>query len=976
MKKLLTFLVATALVGSINAQAPVIQWQQSYGGTSTDAGATMQITTDSGYVFAGRSTSNDVNVSGNHGGSDWWVYKTDNLGTIQWQKSIGGSNDDVPYNIIQTSDGGYAIAGWTESSDGDVSGYQGNKDCWVVKLDNAGVIQWQKSLGGTSEEEFRYIIQTSDGGYACSGWSYSNDGDVSGRKGIRDGWLVKLDASGNLSWQRMLGGNGDENGYTVEQTTDGGYIFSAVSTSNSGGVAANYGLFDYWLAKTDASGNVIWEKNYGGSSIEQMRSCIQTSDGGYIMTGYTFSSDIDVTGFQGVSDIFVVKVTTLGAIEWTKTYGGSQTDRASRISQTTDGGYIIAGLSNSADGDVTGYQGGFGDSWMIKINNIGTIEWQKTLGGTGDEQGSKIIEIQNGYLFVGNSTSNDGDVDVNLGDIDIWFTKLLFNCAPGSITASISGNESICTGQSANLTIDFTGNAPFLYSINGGPVQSSNLSTTVVSVSPVANTTYNLTYYSDNLCPNGTTSGSAEVLVSTTGPLNTAKILSGPSSTCTGNIEYFTARVVTGQNIRYVWTGPAGALFSTSNLGPFSAGPYSTIANEVYMQTGPTTPNVTGYTVCVKGSNGCGQTNTNCYSIRSLVSVPAPITGSVVGCPGTTQTYSVNVPAGAELFTWTFSVPGAVITPLNLLGNIVEVTFPAYTTGNLCVTASLACGGTSSTGSRCLTISASPTRPGVLSGVTSLCGGSPEVYSVVPVPGATSYTWSFPYAGTTIDGNPSPYTTANNSVTISVPSGYNQNQSVCVIANSACGASTPRCKTINNQIPLRPNSIFSSPAIFCNNSPVEFSVAPVAGATAYNWTLSNGTISSGQGTNAINSVWGTGQGNVTVNASNSCGSSSTLILNIIPNCRLSFSGAVTSSDKFQIYPNPARTSATIQFNGNGSNQSMRIIDMKGQLVMESSVGNEEGPQQIEINLTGVQAGIYIVELTTELQTERARLVVE
>lgn len=106
----------------------------------------MQITTDGGYVFAGRSTSNDVNVSGNHGGSDWWVYKTDNLGTIQWQKSIGGSNDDVPYNIIQTSDGGYAIAGWTESSDGDVSGYQGNKDCWVVKLDNAGVIQWQNHL--------------------------------------------------------------------------------------------------------------------------------------------------------------------------------------------------------------------------------------------------------------------------------------------------------------------------------------------------------------------------------------------------------------------------------------------------------------------------------------------------------------------------------------------------------------------------------------------------------------------------------------------------------------------------------------------------------------------------------------------------------------------------------------------------------------------------------------------------------------
>lgn len=975
MKKLLTFLVASALAGSINAQAPVIQWEKSFGGSALDGGGSVQSTTDGGYIFAGRTNSNDNDVSGNHGGSDWWVVKTDITGTIQWQKAIGGSADDIPYYIIQSSDGGYAIAGWTESNDGDVTGYQGNKDCWVVKLSSTGTIQWQNALGGSSEEEFRYITQTADGGFACSGWSYSNDGDVSGRNGIRDGWLVKLDSNGNLVWQKMLGGSGDENGYTVEQTTDGGYIFSAVSNSSSGGVASNNGLFDYWLAKTDSVGNVQWENNYGGSLQEQMRGAIQTSDGGYIMTGYTQSNNFDVTGFQGINDIYVVKVDNLGVIEWTKTYGGTQTDRGSKVRQTPDGGYILSGYTNSSDGNVTGYQGGFGDCWLVKIDNLGTIQWQKTFGGTDDEQGGDVILIPNGYLFVGNASSNDGDVSSNYGDADMWAVKLLFNCAPGSTTATISGDANICQGNSTNLTLNFTGTAPFFYSLNGGAIQNSLTATATVSVNPAVTTTYTITSNSDEVCPNGTSTGSAEVLVSTAGPLNTTKILSAPASACTGNIGYFTTKLVNGQNIRYNWTGPAGTLFSTSNLGPFSPGPFSTVLNEVYVQFGPTVPTVTGYSICVYGYNGCGQTNNNCKAVRSLVSIPGPIAGSQVACPTTTQTYSVNVPAGAELFTWTFSVPGAVITPQNLLGNIVNVTFPAFTNGTLCVTASLACGGTSSTGSRCLAISAIPSRPGILSGPSSSCGGTTDVYSIAPVSGATSYTWSFPFAGTTIDGNPSPYTTTNTSVSVFIPSGYNQNQSICVIANNACNSSIARCKTVNNQIPAKPSSIFSSPAIICNNSPIEFSVALVPGATAYNWALSNGTINTGQGTNAINSVWGTGQGTVSVTASNSCGTSAALLLNIIPSCRESFN-AISKSDKISIYPNPARTAATIQFNGNGSQQMIRMTNMQGQLIMQNSVGNETGLQQFEIDLTGIQAGIYLVELTSELSIEKTRLVVE
>ena len=153
MKNLFTILLASALSGSIYAQAPVIQWQKAFGGSLEDSGGSITKTSDGGYLLAGSSASNDGDVTGNQGGLDWWVVKVDNLGAIQWETTLGGSADEILYRAIQTSDGGYALAGWTESNDGDVTGYQGNKDCWVAKLNSSGVLQWQNTIGGTAEEE-------------------------------------------------------------------------------------------------------------------------------------------------------------------------------------------------------------------------------------------------------------------------------------------------------------------------------------------------------------------------------------------------------------------------------------------------------------------------------------------------------------------------------------------------------------------------------------------------------------------------------------------------------------------------------------------------------------------------------------------------------------------------------------------------------------------------------------------------------
>ena len=175
---------------------PTIQWQKSLGGSDVELGSYIQQTNDGGYIVAGQSSSIDGDVSGNHGASvDYWVVKISSLGAIEWQKSLGGTGQDAAFSIKQTTDGGYIVTGESDSNDGDVSGNHGSQDIWVVKLNITGAIEWQKSLGGTESESTFSIQQTNDGGFIVAGGSSSNDGDVSGNHGDVDCWLMKLTGS-------------------------------------------------------------------------------------------------------------------------------------------------------------------------------------------------------------------------------------------------------------------------------------------------------------------------------------------------------------------------------------------------------------------------------------------------------------------------------------------------------------------------------------------------------------------------------------------------------------------------------------------------------------------------------------------------------------------------------------------------------------------------------------------------------------
>ncbi len=425
--KLLTLITITAI--SVHAQniAPAIDWAKCFGGTKADYCMDICSLKKGGFAVTGFTYSNDGNITNNHGNDDYWVIILDNLGNLKWQKTYGGTGYEFSNSIKQTTDGGLIIAGYTTSNDGDVSGNHGGYDCWLLKLDSIGNIQWQKALGGSGSDDANEVLQTMDKGYIIVGTSTSNDGDVSNHHGTQneDIWLVKLDTAGKIQWQKSYGSsNGNDVGYSIAQTTDSGYIVAGSSNGNNGDVSMNKGGDDLWVFKISKSGTIQWEKTFGGSSFDDARSVKQTTDKGYIVAGYTASIDGDLAGINTNQNYWVIKLDSLGNIQWNKTFGGSDWDNAYSIEQTTDKGYILTGTSNSNNGDVAGANTG-GDYWVVKLDSLGNLKWQKPLGGSNSEEGVSIKQtVDGGYIVAGDAFSNNGQVSGNHGINDFWIVKL------------------------------------------------------------------------------------------------------------------------------------------------------------------------------------------------------------------------------------------------------------------------------------------------------------------------------------------------------------------------------------------------------------------------------------------------------------------------------------------------------------------------------------------------------------------------
>lgn len=351
---------------------------------------------------------------------------------IDFVKTLGGSKNESAQAITKTQDGGYAILGYAQSSDGDVLNKTNDSfDYWLLKFDANDNLQWQKTYGGSENDRGNDIVQTNGGGFAIFGFSQSNNEDVTENAGASDFWISKLDASGNISWEKSFGFAGVDNGISVIQTNDNGYLLTGVlDVSASGGLGnsktthSKHAGGDYWAIKLNTSGDEQWTKFYGGSFTDTPYDVIQTDDNGYIIIGSSDSNDVDIKNNKGSYDFWVIKISNTGTLLWEKSFGGSQIDEARAITDSGDGNYIIVGDTRSNDLDVSNNNGA-ADLWIIKISPAGDLIWEKTIGGSSFDVGRSISKTQdNGFVISGSSRSTDGDVTTNQGQNDAWVLKI------------------------------------------------------------------------------------------------------------------------------------------------------------------------------------------------------------------------------------------------------------------------------------------------------------------------------------------------------------------------------------------------------------------------------------------------------------------------------------------------------------------------------------------------------------------------
>jgi hypothetical protein len=376
--------------------AEAAQWSRTYGGPYGDWANSVRQTADGGFVVAGKTSSFSA-VS-----EDAWVLKLDANGNVVWQKTYGGAGSNSANSVQPTADGGYIVAGQANPY------WLGQGDLWILKLDANGNIAWQKTYGGGANGGSASSVQlTSDGGYIVAGYT------VSFGAGGQDAWLLKLDADGNVIWQRTYGGSLSDGAMSAEPTADGGYIVAGWTASFGAGSE------DVWVLKLDRDGNIIWQKTYGDTGQDVALSVQPTGDGGYI-----------VAGAAANHGGWVLKLDANGNVDWQKTYGGS----TNSIQPTADGGYVVAGGIGGSALDI-------GDAWILKLDTGGNITWQRTYRVSAGSAASVQSTADGGYVVAGITSPSQ------LEPVDAWILKLDAN---GAISGCANAGTSNVTPAYSN----------------------------------------------------------------------------------------------------------------------------------------------------------------------------------------------------------------------------------------------------------------------------------------------------------------------------------------------------------------------------------------------------------------------------------------------------------------------------------------------------------------------------------------------
>ena len=405
---------------------------QTFGGSKNDVAQSVIATLDGGFAVIGYTQSMDGDVSDKLDESfDFWVLKFNSEANLEWNKTYGGSGDDRGYDIIQTSDNGFAILGYTDSSDGDITINNGFRDFWLAKLDASGNLTWQKSFGFPGADEGTAIIETSDNDFLISGVLDVTSSGGQGNLGRfvtehagGDYWAIKVSSSGDLIWSRFYGGSFTDSPTGIIENNNNEFIFVGGSDSNDVDITNNKGSYDFWVVKSEAGGNMIWEKSFGGSEIDEARGIVSTDDGSHIIVGDTRSNEQDVSLNNGAADLWMIKISDDGDLIWNRSIGGSNFDVSRSINKTSDNGFIIAGSSRSSDGDVARNQGQ-NDAWIVKIDTNGQLLWETTVGGSNIDFAYDAVQLANGTIIaVGETSSSDGDITGNKGFTDLLIIKL------------------------------------------------------------------------------------------------------------------------------------------------------------------------------------------------------------------------------------------------------------------------------------------------------------------------------------------------------------------------------------------------------------------------------------------------------------------------------------------------------------------------------------------------------------------------
>ncbi len=475
----------------IQSTLPGPDWELAHGGDLSDElnhAEAFQKTFDGGYVMAVKTTSGSGGDLGSLGpvgggsGSDLWLVKMKPDGYIDWHRRYGGKDEESPKAVKQTMDGGYIVVGSSNSTTDDVHCNHCaslNPDFWILKLDGLGYIQWSKSYGGTEPDEAYDVIETANGDFIVAGYSLSSDGDViTPNAGAEDGWVIKLNSFGDLAWEKSYGGNVADILKAIQfDFATGGYVFAGNSSSTNLINAANNGAEDYWLVSTDAQGNVLNQKTFGGSGEDFLNYMIPTDDGGFLINGSTNSPNLAGVNYHAAEDYWVVKLDGQTNLQWNQCYGGSGLDIGSDLIQTNEGGFLLIGGSVSNDGDVKHGNPGTADYWVVKINENGIIQWQTTVGSATDDVGMTAEQAVDGTFIVAGIITSDISASNTISsydkDNDVWIYKFKdFGNCDGNL---ISVPNPLCQGSTVTFTpvISNQGNYTYEWFVQGIPAGNS-----------------------------------------------------------------------------------------------------------------------------------------------------------------------------------------------------------------------------------------------------------------------------------------------------------------------------------------------------------------------------------------------------------------------------------------------------------------------------------------------------------------------